>query len=135
MGEKEWEPLDVLDVFADSHARSILVLASAGPLSADDLADQFDVSRPTIYRRLNALVDYGLLAPSQQIDADGNHYRVYETALRRVTFDINDGGYDIDLQLRQSLTGQFESFWTDFGATSDGPVDIEDQPEQDPTES
>lgn len=112
MAEKEWSPSDVFDVFGDSLARRILVLASDRPLSADELADQFDASRPTIYRRLNALIDYDLLRKQQEINTDGNHYQVYETTLKRVTFEIEGGGYTIDMTVRQSLADQFESFWS-----------------------
>lgn len=132
MGEKEWDPSDVFDVFGDTMARRILVLASERPLSADDLAEQLDVSRPTIYRRVNALRNYDLLRERQQIDADGNHYQRFETTLKRVTLEIGDGGYDVSLTMRQRLADQFESFWNDLEETTPEPaVD----PEGDPTES
>lgn len=38
MGEKEWDPATVLDVFGDELARRILVLASGRPVAAHDLA-------------------------------------------------------------------------------------------------
>lgn len=118
MGEKEWEPSDVFDVFGDALARRILVLASDRPLSADDLAQQLEVSRPTIYRRVNALIDYDLLRESEQIDVKGNNYQSFETTLQRVTFEIDNGGYNIDLTMRQSLAEQFDSFWTGLEASS-----------------
>lgn len=132
MAEKEWEPSDVFDVFGDSLARRILVLASERPVSADDLADQLDVSRPTIYRRVNALVDYDLLSEQQQLDADGNHYQTVETTLKEVVFEIEDGGYNVSLQMRQSLADQFESFWSDLDQPTDGIERPDDQPDRDP---
>ncbi|MFB6353165.1 MAG: HTH domain-containing protein [Halobacteriales archaeon] len=129
MGEKEWDPSDVFDVFGDSLARRILVLASERPLSADDLAEQLDVSRPTIYRRVNALRNYDLLRERQQIDADGNHYQRFETTLKRVTLEIGDGGYDVSLTMRQRLAEQFESFWNDLEESKPEPaVDSEGDP-------
>lgn len=127
MGEKEWSPSDVFDVFGDELARRLLVLASDRPLSANELADQFDVSRPTIYRRLNALIDYDLLREQQEIDGDGNHYQVYETTLRRIAFEIEAGGYTIDMTMRQSLADQFESFWTGLEG-SEAEATIEPDP-------
>lgn len=134
MGEKEWAPSDVFDVFGDSLARQLLVLASDRPLSADDLAQQLGVSRPTIYRRVNALIDYDLLRERQQIDAKGNHYQLFETTLQRITLEIDNGGYTIDLTMRQSLADQFESFWTDLeGSSSEHERD--GYPDDEPTES
>lgn len=117
MPEKEWAPSDVFDVFGDGLARQILVLASDHPVSAEKLAEQLDVSKPTIYRRVNALIDYDLVRERQQIDTEGNHYQEYETTLKRVVFEIEGGGYNIDLELRQRLAHQFESFWTDLEAS------------------
>lgn len=136
MGEKEWAPSDLFDVFGDPLARRILVLASERPVSADDLADQLDASRPTIYRRVNALIDYDLLRERQQIGRAGNHYQTFETTLRRVAFEIEDGGYDISLTMRQSLADQFESFWTDLEeANAEGAVQPDARTERDPTET
>lgn len=135
MGEKEWSPSDVFDVFGDSLARRILVLASDRALSADEFAEQFDASRPTIYRRLNALIDYDLVRESQQIDMSGNHYQVYETTLKRVSFEIEGGGYTIDMTMRQSLAEQFESFWTDLEESqTDTVVEPERSSNENPTE-
>lgn len=136
MGEKEWVPSDVFDVFGDALARRILVLASDRPVSADDLATQLDFSKPTIYRRVNALIDYDFLRERQQIDVKGNHYQSYETTLRSVTLEINDGGYNINLSMRQSLADQFESFWTDLeGAASEPPLETDTEPDRDSTET
>lgn len=112
MGDKEWAASDVFDVFGDELARQILVLASNRPVSADELANQLNVSQPTIYRRVNALLDYDLLSEQQQIDSGGNHYQTVETTLRKAVLEIEDGGYNVSLQMRQSLADQFESFWT-----------------------
>lgn len=121
MGEKEWDPSDVFDVLGDSLARRILVLASEEPLSADDFADQLAVSRPTIYRRINALIDYDLLRERERIDVEGSNYQEFETTLERVTFEIDRGGYNLDVRIRRQLADQFESFWTDLEESSSAP--------------
>lgn len=116
MGEKEWSPESVFDLFGDDLVRRILVLASDRAVSADDLDEHLEASRPTIYRRLNALLDRDLLVEHQEIDERGNHYKSFETALERVSFAIEDGGYDIDLELRRGLVDQFQAFWSDLEA-------------------
>ena len=116
MGEKEWSAESVFDLFGDDLARRILVLASDRAVSADDLDDHLEASRPTIYRRLNALLDRDLLVEHQELDERGNHFKSFETALERVSFAIEDGGYDIELELRRGLVGQFQAFWSDLEA-------------------
>lgn len=127
MGKKEWDPSTVFDVFGDAIARRILVLASKRPVAADDLADQLEVSEPTVYRRVNKLLEYDLLSERQVIDGDGHHYKTYETTLKRASFEIDSGGYNIDLEIRQSLADQFDAFWSDLERegtrTADRPAD------------
>lgn len=112
MDAKEWKPATVLDVFGDPLCRKILILASEAPMSAPTLADELDVTPPTVYRRTEELTDYGLVSERRRVETDGHHYRVYETSLRRVEFEIADGEYEVDVERRRDLTGTFESFWS-----------------------
>lgn len=114
----EWEPETVLDVFGNEHARDILVLASAKPMSAEELAEQCGLSLPTVYRRVNVLESWDLLRADTRLDADGNHYQTYETKLREVRFAVEEGGFTVDVERRHDLVDKFESFWE--GLESDG---------------
>lgn len=118
MGDKQWEAENVFDLFGDELVRQILVLASEQPMAADDLAAHLDSSLPTIYRRVDALTDYDLLDEEVAITDDGNHYTTYETTLKRVTFEVDAGGYDIRVQRRESLVDQFGAFWEDLDRSS-----------------
>lgn len=130
MSEKEWDPETVLDVFGDSLARRILVVASERPVSAEKLSELFDASSPTVYRRLNELSEYDLLREDRRVDSEGTHYTAYETTLDSVVFEIEDGGYTIDIQLRQGLVEGFENFWADLEGASSGPeLDVDDTPD------
>lgn len=118
MADKEWSAETVFDLFGDEHARHILVLASQKPMSADEIAEHLDVSLPTVYRRVDTLSDYSLLEEGMSVTEDGNHYTTYETTLRQVTFEIDSGGYNIDIEMRRHLVDQFEAFWEDLDRTS-----------------
>lgn len=114
MGDKEWCPSNVLDVFGDPIARATLVLANQGPVVVKELADELDVSDPTIYRRIDPLVDADLLEERQRIDQKGNQHKEYETKLDEVTFKLEGSSYTVDVQVNQDLTDDFESMWTDL---------------------
>lgn len=120
MSGKEWDPGGIFDLFGDGLSRRILVLASEQPLSADELATTLEASHPTVYRRLNALLEHDLVVEHQQIDADGNHYKTFETTLKRVAFEVEDGGYNVDVRMRQSLVDQFGDLWSDLGGSEVG---------------
>lgn len=117
---KEWDPEDVFDVLASDVARDILVLASDGPRSADELASDCDASLPTIYRRVNALLEYDLLAARRRFDDDGHHYQTFQTAIEGITVDVDESGVAAETEPCDDLVGRFEAFWTDLGSTGEG---------------
>lgn len=112
---KEWDPDSLFDVFGSETARGILALASVEPCSAQQLAARLDVSEPTVYRRLDALLNYDLVSENTNLDEDGNHYKTYETNLDRIAFEIDDGEFVVDVRLHRSVVDQFEQFWGDLG--------------------
>jgi DNA-binding transcriptional ArsR family regulator len=99
----EWDAETLFDVFERETARKILALTSVEPMSAQALAARTDESEPTIYRRLNALEAYDLVEERTRLDEDGNHYSVYETNLEAVCFELEDGGFTIDVTYRKEL--------------------------------
>ena len=133
---KEWDPDTLFDVFGDRLARHVLVLASEGPLSAEDLAEHCDASLPTIYRRVDSLEELDLLQARMHVDSDGNQYRQFETALKRVGFAFDSGGIDVEVGLRRDLSDRFEAFWDELERTSERELDADaarsDEPRGDP---
>lgn len=95
---KEWDPRNVFDVFGSESARRILALAAERPRSAEELAESLQVSQPTVYRRLDVLQDYDLVREDTRLDDEGNHYKAYETALERATFEVQSGEFVVDLE-------------------------------------
>ncbi|QLG27203.1 winged helix-turn-helix transcriptional regulator [Halorarum halophilum] len=124
MGDKVWNPRNLFDVFGDSLSRRILLLANDSPVSATVLVDELDVTPPTVYRRLDELGEHDLVKERRRIDERGNHYRTFETSLHRVEFEIEDGRFTVDVDLRRDLTDRFEAFWSEFeGGRPDAGVD------------
>lgn len=114
MGDKEWAADNVFELFGDGLARHILLLLNRQPMAVDDLANRFDVSKPTIYRRINALSEYGLIAERQEIDESGHHYKTFETVLNEFRVEMSGEKYKIELTKQQDIFGQFEAFWSDL---------------------
>lgn len=117
MAKKEWTPSNILDLFADPVARALLLVANGRPVSVNDIADSLDVSNPTIYRRIDALVDANLLAEYQRINPNGNQHKEYETILDEITFSVEADGYKVEMQVDQNLAADFESLWSDLEVT------------------
>lgn len=111
---KEWEPENVFDVLGSEVARQILALASLRPLSATELAEHCDVSEPTIYRRVHALQEYDMLDEQRDIDDGGHHSKQFKTNLKEARFRVDDGQFDIDIQLKKDYSDKFTNFWNDL---------------------
>lgn len=121
MNETEPSPEKVLDLFGDDLVRRILLVTSDVPMSVAALADELDVSRPTVYRRVNDLVTYGILHEDVELDPDGHHYRTFEPALNEITFRLEDGQLGIGVEMNESLVERFDGFLSGLGAAYSPP--------------
>ncbi|RLM51794.1 helix-turn-helix domain-containing protein [Halorubrum sp. Atlit-28R] len=88
----------VVELLADPYARDILAAASEEAVDAAMLAERLDADLSTVYRRLEALEEHDLVRSRVRPRRDGHHYNVYRTRLRRVTVDIEDGEYRVDIE-------------------------------------
>ena len=104
---------DIADILADEYARSILQATSVEPLSAEELGERYDMSRPTIYRRLDRLCELELVKTRQRIDPDGHHAKEYYASLSSITIDLESGDFDLTVERTETdaadrLTELFE---------------------------
>lgn len=118
---KEWTPASLFEVLESEVARKILALADDDPVSAETVAEETGASLPTVYRRLNALEEFGLLQSETQIDPDGNHYETYRTTVDRFTIEIGEDDLEVEVERPRDMVDRFEAFWTDLegGATDE----------------
>ena len=116
-----WDEANVLDLLGDSLCRRVLVVASDSPVSATDLTDRLDVSPPTVYRRLDRLVDHELVRERHRVDDGGNHYRTFETRLDGIEVDVGPDGYDVVVSTEDGVADRFGDIWADIGSTAPSP--------------
>ena len=107
-------PEEVFELMADEYAREILAQTSRQPMSAPELVDSCDASERTIYRRLEQLQSFGLVTESMQLDPDGHHRTVYEAVLETVRVDLEDGQYEVRLQIEEDTADRFARMWKDI---------------------
>lgn len=101
-----------MDLLGDEYARTILRGTDEDPKSASELQQTYDISRPTISRRVNRLLDHHLLTERTEIDPDeGHHYSLYEAGLDRVIVRLNRGEFDVQLELRGDAADRFTRMW------------------------
>lgn len=115
MSDKEWDPDNVLDLLGDSLAQRVLVATRARPKSAEELAEKFDVSLPTVYRRTNRLIEHGLLSDHLRADERKNQYKVFEATVSEVVIRVEDRGYEVEIKTSSTVGARFDAFWSDIG--------------------
>ncbi|ELZ78266.1 hypothetical protein C455_11303 [Haloferax larsenii JCM 13917] len=87
----------VLSLLDDEYARTILTATSEKPMSATELAETYDMSPPTVYRRVESLKACDLLSEQTQYAEDGHHFAVYSANVGQFTVTIEDGEMTLDV--------------------------------------
>lgn len=90
---------EVLEVLSDEYTHTLLEALSDSPQPARSLVEDCDMSRPTVYRRLNRLQEYGLVRTTTEINPDGHHRKLFEATLDRLTVGIGADGPTVRLTI------------------------------------
>lgn len=88
---------DVLALLSAAQTQAMLGHIHDAPAPAREVAEACDASRTTVYRRLNRLVDAGLVDSRMTYDPDGHHRTVFETTFDSLTLELSDDGYALDV--------------------------------------
>ena len=91
---------ELAGLLEDEYANAILIHTSEREMSAPELSDACDASVSTIYRRIERLQEHDLLAERLNLDRDGHHYRTYAARLDRITIELTDGAFEVEVAYR-----------------------------------
>ncbi len=93
----------VLEALEDADCRAILAATSDEALTVNELLDACDVAQSTAYRKVEALVDAGLLEEDLRLRASGSHVSTYRCRLEDVTLSV-DGESGVELSLTRTAS-------------------------------
>ncbi|ELZ86447.1 winged helix-turn-helix domain-containing protein [Haloferax volcanii] len=85
---------ELFDLFGDKYTRRVYEAVAEQPRCGRDIAEAADVSRPTAYRRLNALRDAGLVRTEMSICEDGHHRERFEAVPTSLSVSLDENGID-----------------------------------------
>jgi len=88
---------EVLALLSDEYAREILNVLVEESLSARALSERVDMSRPTVYRRLNRLESAGVIESSMVIDPEGHHRKRFSVVLDRMQLLFEPDGISLEV--------------------------------------
>jgi hypothetical protein len=100
--DDEWrhdDPTTLLEQLGDEYTRAAFESVLERPRSGREVAAATAMSKPTAFRRLNNLVELGLLETEHRIDADaGHHHKVYRPVVSSFSVTIDDGKVAVVLE-------------------------------------
>ena len=133
---KQWNPDGIFEVLASKESRRILAAASVRSLSAKELEQLCDASLPTIYRRLNVLVEYDLLSEERIVEPGEKHSKQYSTDLQEINVTVEDGEFDVNIAIKKDTVDKFGELFSDLGEGHRGetPTDVPDLSPESPAE-
>ena len=96
---------EVMELLSDEYTRRILMALAPGPRPARELMDVCDMSRSTVYRRLNRLQEHGVVASDLAFHREGHHRKVFELRLERFQVEMTDDEPTVRLAVREQSDG------------------------------
>jgi DNA-binding transcriptional ArsR family regulator len=84
----------LLELLGDEYVCDILRALADGPRTARRLTEQFEMSRPTVYRRLGRLQDAGIISSTMKLDRDGHHRQAFYLVVDEIEFQVHEDGID-----------------------------------------
>lgn len=91
------ETTELLELLGDDHARNVLRALAEEPRPAAELVDELEMSRPTVYRRLDSLESAGLVGTSMRIRDGGHHRQRFHLRIDRAKVGFDDDGLTVEV--------------------------------------
>lgn len=88
---------ELLELLDAEYTRAVMESIRGDPKPAREIAEECGASRPTVYRRLEALVDAGLVDSTMTYDPDGHHRAVFETTLESISVELDADGVSVSV--------------------------------------
>jgi predicted transcriptional regulator len=84
----------MVELLSDEHTREVLEALNETQQTASTLRENINASKPTVYRRLNALEEAGIVEVSHKLCTDGHHAKTYSLVPCSVNIDIDGSGFN-----------------------------------------
>lgn len=110
----EPDPPEIFATLDDEYARDILVATKTARLSANELSEECNMSRPTVSRRVNRLLEQGLLEEYTHVDPGGRHYSEYEACLEGIDVRLRAEGFSVQVDVRPDPADRLTSIFEDM---------------------
>lgn len=99
----EVSPAELLDLLGDEYTRRVLAAVADKPRTGREIIDATEVSKATVYRRLDDLQAAGLVESELRIDPNGHHCEQFFAVFERAGLACASEAFDeLDLTCSES---------------------------------
>jgi len=88
---------EVLSLLSDEYALEMLNVLVEESLSARALSERLDMSRATVYRRLDRLESAGVIRSSLAVDPQGHHRKQFSVVVDRMQLMFRSDGVCLEV--------------------------------------
>lgn len=89
---------ELLAAVNDEYTQDILSKIARKPLSAPEIVEIIDASKPTVYRRLSTLEDLDFVATRIDPDTEGHHRKIYVLAIDTMHVHFDTEGLNVEVE-------------------------------------
>lgn len=86
-------PEKVLNAMSDPHSRAILAVTAKDPVAVDEIVEHCSMSTATAYRKVNRLVEAGLLEETVCVRPEGTNFRKFALRIETVHVTLTEDGF------------------------------------------
>ena len=79
--------------------------------SAQGLEEYCDASLATVYRRIEDLLELGLLREQTEYRSNGNHYKTFESNLEHLAVSLEDGNLEVAVDRCDDAPDRLRMMW------------------------
>lgn len=95
---------ELFALLGDEYVIDILQALSSDEMPARAIADECDMSRPTVYRRLERLTEAGVVASRLRPESDGHHRQQFRLVLEGIAVQFREDGFDGRVRVCESAS-------------------------------
>jgi len=89
---------ELLELLGDEYTHRVLEAVLEKPRTGREIIDAADVSKATVYRRLEELEEANLVDSRMNLDEDGHHCKQFYATVESIRVGFDDGGFTVDVE-------------------------------------
>jgi DNA-binding transcriptional ArsR family regulator len=88
---------EYLELLGDEYTRRVLSKILDEPRTGREIIEETEVSKPTVYRRLDRLEEAGLVTTERKLDLDGHHCKRFRAVIEAIEFEFGQNGVRVSV--------------------------------------